>query len=158
MILLHVRPTSVLYGADWGAMDLRVQDGEDEVSQQKLEDDFDTFTSTKANDLAQPLVEANIPFKIHIVKDHDMKERLCLEVERLGLSAVIMGSRGFGASRKSAKGRLGSVSDYCVHHCVCPVIVVRYPNEKDGGDNLGTCPVVHEDEQEYHDATDKPTG
>ncbi|XP_031393589.1 universal stress protein PHOS32 [Punica granatum] len=157
VILLHVRPTSVLYGADWGAMDLSMREGDDEVSQQKLEDDFDTFTSTKANDLAQPLVDAHIPFKIHIVKDHDMKERLCLEVERLGLGAVIMGSRGFGASRKTAKGRLGSVSDYCVHHCVCPVIVVRYPYEKDGGDSIGACPVVHEDEQEYHDATDKQT-
>lgn len=157
MILLHVRPTSILYGADWGAMDLTVKD-DDEVSQQRLEDDFDALTSTKANDLAQPLVEANIPFKIHIVKDHDMKERLCLEVERLGLGAVIMGSRGFGASRKSAKGRLGSVSDYCVHHCVCPVIVVRYPNGKDGGDKSSPCPVAHDDEQEYHDATDKQTG
>ncbi|KAG0500671.1 hypothetical protein HPP92_000743 [Vanilla planifolia] len=70
---------------------------------------FDAFTTIKAQDLAQPLVEAQIPFKIHIVKDHDMKERLCLEVERLGLSAVIMGSRGFGASRRNSKGRLGSV-------------------------------------------------
>uniref|UniRef100_A0A1D1Y3L5 Uncharacterized protein C167.05 n=1 Tax=Anthurium amnicola TaxID=1678845 RepID=A0A1D1Y3L5_9ARAE len=138
VILLHVRSTSVLYGADWGAVDhsvspavAAVEDGSEE-SQQKLEDDFDAFTATKAQDLAQPLVEAQIPFKIHIVKDHDMKERLCLEVERLGLSAVIMGSRGFGASRRTGKGRLGSVSDYCVHHCVCPVVVVRYPDDKDG--------------------------
>ncbi|KAG0496187.1 hypothetical protein HPP92_000878 [Vanilla planifolia] len=72
---------------------------------------FDAFTTIKAQDLAQPLVEAQIPFKIHIVKDHDMKERLCLEVERLGLSAVIMGSRGFGASRRNSKGRLGSVKE-----------------------------------------------
>ncbi|CAA6656507.1 unnamed protein product [Spirodela intermedia] len=62
-----------------------------------------------------------------------MKERLCLEIERLGPSAVIMGSRGFGASRRTIKGRLGSVSDYCVHHCVSPVVVVRYPEDKDGG-------------------------
>ena len=67
-----------------------------------------------------------------------MKERLCLEVERLGLSAVIMGSRGFGAVRRGSDGRLGSVSDYCVHHCVCPVVVVRYPEDKDeAGDNGG---------------------
>lgn len=131
VILVHVRPTSVLYGADWGSIDLSVEDNNtDEESQQKLEDDFDNFTSTKATDLAQPLVDAHIPFKIHIVKDHDMKERLCLEVERLGLSAVIMGSRGFGASRRNSKGRLGSVSDYCVHHCVCPVVVIRYPDEE----------------------------
>ncbi|KAL3522142.1 hypothetical protein ACH5RR_014976 [Cinchona calisaya] len=170
VILLHVRPTSILYGADWGSIDLSVTD---EESQQKLEDDFDNLTTTKANDLAQPLVEANIPFKIHIVKDHDMKERLCLEVERLGLSAVIMGSRGFGAARRSTKGRLGSVSDYCVHHCVCPVVVVRCPDEKDGEDSAeasesvkksgelknleGILHPVPEEEPVYHDASDKAT-
>ncbi|MBA0631786.1 hypothetical protein Godav_000627 [Gossypium davidsonii] len=69
-----------------------------------LENKFDLFTTTKANTLAQPLVDAKILFKIHIVKDHDLKERLCLEVERLGLSAVIMGSRGFRAVRKTSKG------------------------------------------------------
>lgn len=122
--------------------------------------DFDAFTSTKSQDLAQPLVAAQIPFKIHVVKDHDMKERLCLEAERLGLSAMIMGSRGFGASRKGGKGRLGSVSDYCVHHCVCPVVVVRYPDDAAGipgeaaaaaTDELHTVP---EDEPVYHDAPD----
>ncbi|XP_029117327.1 universal stress protein PHOS32 isoform X2 [Elaeis guineensis] len=178
VILLHVRPTSVLYGADWGSIDLSVsaataaaaEEPDSEESQQKLEDDFDTFTTTKAQDLAQPLVEAQIPFKIHIVNDHDMKERLCLEVERLGLSAVIMGSRGFGASKRSSKSRLGSVSDYCVHHCVCPVVVVRYPDDGigarsgarrssvDGGDGavgkgLELQPVP-EEEHERPDATE----
>nr|VDC75297.1 unnamed protein product [Brassica rapa] len=62
-----------------------------------------------------------------------MRERLCLEIERLNLSAVIMGSRGFGAEKKrGSDGKLGSVSDYCVHHCVCPVVVVRYPDDRDG--------------------------
>ncbi|KAL3503294.1 hypothetical protein ACH5RR_037743 [Cinchona calisaya] len=159
VILVHVRPTSVLYGADWGSVDLSIVDSENEVSQQKLEDDFDAFTSTKSSDLAQPLVEAQIPFKIHIVKDHDMKERLCLEVERLGLSAVILGSRGFGATRKGNDGRLGSVSDYCVRHCVCPVVVVRYADEQEGGENAASEPVAsvaeeeEEEEQEYHDAS-----
>ncbi|XP_075495874.1 universal stress protein PHOS32-like isoform X2 [Primulina tabacum] len=168
VILLHVRPTSVLYGADWGATDVSVE-SDGEKSQQQLEDDFDNFTTTKANNLAQPLLEASIPFKIHIVKDHDMKERLCLEVERLGLSAVVMGSRGFGASRRTTKGRLGSVSDYCVHHCVCPVVVVRFPDEKDGDsanatgglvnavdrNSSGLHPVQEEEEPIYLDASDE---
>lgn len=153
VVLVHVRPTSVLYGADWGSVDLSIVDTENEESQQKLEDDFDTFTITKASDLAQPLVEAQIPFKIHIVKDHDMKERLCLEVERLGLCAVIMGSRGFGATKKGNNERLGSVSDYCVRHCVCPVVVVRYPEEKDseGGDEPVVCTASAAENE--HDAT-----
>ncbi|CAL9207596.1 unnamed protein product [Musa hybrid cultivar] len=178
VILLHVRPTSVLYGADWGAVDLTVSVAADDddaangrpdshESQRKMEEDFDAFTTTKAQDLAQPLVEAQIPFKIHIVKDHDIKQRLCLEVERLGPSAVIMGSRGFGASRSISKSRLGSVSDYCVHHCVCPVVVVRYPDDgaaagpaTDNGegpksDEVVEKHVVPEDEQEFHDAAEE---
>lgn len=123
VVLVHVSPTSVLYGADWGAVDATA--ASDEETQRKLEYDFDAFTTAKANGMAEPLEKAQIPYRIHIVKDHDMKERLCLEVERLGLGAVIMGSRGFGAAKRATKGRLGSVSDYCVHHCVCPVIVVR---------------------------------
>ncbi|GLT48124.1 hypothetical protein SLA2020_217650 [Shorea laevis] len=176
VILLHVRPTSVLYGADWGYLKPQItpnsgnnyENASDEESQLKLENDFDIFTTTKANTIAQPLVDAQIPFKIHIVKDHDMKERLCLEVERLGLSAVIMGSRGFGASRRSSKGRLGSVSDYCVHHCICPVVVVRYPDDEDDQNCGIEKPVknmviteepelqpVPEEEQEYHDAEEE---
>lgn len=166
MILIHVRPTSVLYGADWGSVDLALSDNDpDEQTKEKLENDFDLFTSNKSADIAGPLVEAGIPYKIHIVKDHDMKERLCLEVERLGLSAVIMGSRGVGRMRSGeGDGRLGSVSDYCVRHCVCPVVVVRFPDEKEvaheGGAvvkvaKAGDDEEVDEDESEFHDASDE---
>ena len=178
VVLLHVRPTSVLYGADWGSIPVSVADEADaaedaaaaaqggpteEELKKKREEYFDAFTSTKAQDLAQPLVDAQIPFKIHVVKDHDMKERLCLEAERLGLSAMIMGSRGFGAHRKGGKGRLGSVSDYCVHHCVCPVVVVRYPDDATGagGDAAGVIDELHtvpEDEPVYHDAPEVQKG
>lgn len=93
-----------------------------------------------------------------------MKERLCLEVERLGFNAVIMGSRGFGATRRGSNGRLGSVSDYCVRHCVCPVVVVRYPDEKDGnpaGDDMVTVAEAEEEgaaEEEYQDASEERKG
>ncbi|XP_047337166.1 universal stress protein PHOS32-like [Impatiens glandulifera] len=177
VILLHIRPTSVLYGADWGAVEGPTAAPTTEESQQKLEHDFDHFTTAKASDLAQPLADAQIPFKIHIVKDHDMKERLCLEVERLGLSAVIMGSRGFGGAKRRRRsssskiGRLGSVSDYCVQHCICPVVVVRYEEKGDdecfdSEDSVNKKLVVAaaagetelqpvpEEEQEYLDADD----
>ena len=76
---------------------------------------------------------------------------------------MIMGSRGFGASRKGNKGRLGSVSDYCVHHCVCPVVVVRYPDDAAdaGGDASGVTDELHtvpEDEPVYHDAPEVQKG
>ena len=181
VILLHVRPTSALYGADWGSIQHQINnnntsfdqndpDSSDNQERQKLEDDFDSFTNNKANLLAKPLLEADVPFKIHIVKDHDMKERLCLEVERLGLSAVIMGSRGFGATRKMgggkggtvSGGRLGSVSDYCVQHCVCPVVVVRCNDDGKEGESVkigglgeeieeGLHPVPEEDQEDCVD-------
>ncbi|KAG2693979.1 hypothetical protein I3760_08G120100 [Carya illinoinensis] len=140
VILLHVSPTSILFGS----IDLSISSTEvvDEggttttatkASEQKVEDDLDAFTALKAADLARPLREAQIPYKVHIMKDHNMRETLCLEVERLGLNAVIMGSKGFGAARRGRDGKLCSVSDYCVHHRVCPVVVVRYPDDGDGG-------------------------
>ncbi|KAL5663160.1 hypothetical protein ACJX0J_023268, partial [Zea mays] len=51
------------------------------------------------------------------------------------------------------KGRLESVSDYCV----CPVVVVRYPDDVAdvGGDASGVTDELHtvpEDEPVYHDA------
>ncbi|KQK15836.1 universal stress protein PHOS34 [Brachypodium distachyon] len=167
VILLHVRSTNVLYGADWGSVTPTSPEDDAEVAARKMEEDFDALTASKAEDLAKPLQEAEIPYKIHIVKDHDMKERLCLEVERLGLSAVIMGSKGFGAARRASKGRLGSVSDYCVHHCICPVVVVRTPDDgvAEGGEAttvleaaVGAEDVLHpvpEEDAEYHDATEE---
>ncbi|XP_027354970.1 universal stress protein PHOS32-like isoform X1 [Abrus precatorius] len=176
VILLHVSPTNVLFGADWGSIDLSINtdpnsdeeavnavnvnansnSSNDHNSKRKLEDDFDAFTASKSADLAKPLRDAQIPYKIHIVKDHDMKERLCLEVERLGLSAVIMGSRGFGAVRRGSDGRLGSVSDYCVHHCVCPVVVVRYPDDKDAAGAATAEAVVAVKEGEEGEAVIQP--
>ncbi|KAJ4880435.1 Adenine nucleotide alpha hydrolases-like superfamily protein [Raphanus sativus] len=122
VVILHVSPTSVLFGADWGPLPPQAE--------KPSQEDFDAFTASKVSYLARPLKEAGFPLKTHIVKDHDMRERLSLEIERLGLSAVIMGSRGFGAETRGSDGKLGSVSDYCVHHCVCPVVVVRYPHDR----------------------------
>ncbi|KAK4803889.1 hypothetical protein SAY86_003706 [Trapa natans] len=158
VILLHVSPTSVLFGADWGPLPhLSSDDPNSHDGLQKSQEDFDSFTASKISDLARPLKDAQIPHKIHIVKDHDMRERLCLEVERLGLSAVIMGSRGFGAAKRGSDGKLGSVSDYCVHHCVCPVVVVRYSDEKEGGEPVVSVKptTLEEDEEEWPEA--KPT-
>ncbi|KAL1555571.1 Universal stress protein phos32 [Salvia divinorum] len=168
VILLHVRSTSVLYGADWGSSTpTSAGDGGNPFtksaasSPQQTEEEFDSLTAKKAGNLAQPLVEAHVPVKIHIVKDHDMKERLCLEVERLGLSAVIMGSRGVGATSKGQReGKLGSVSDYCVQHCACPVVVVRYKPEEDEDEEMTGERERGEREDEayeFHDANDQLT-
>ncbi|KAE8662182.1 Adenine nucleotide alpha hydrolases-like superfamily protein isoform 4 [Hibiscus syriacus] len=166
VVLLQVLPTSVLYGADWGSITPNSKNKHENA--EAIEEEFDIFATATANKLAQPLVDAKVPFKIHVVKDRDMKERLCLEVERLGLSAVIMGSR---RTRRSNNGRLGSVSYYCVNHCICPVVVVRRPDEDDTGvgraERIKKMKIVEEDvelkpvpeeELEYQDAEEEHNG
>ncbi|KAK4795942.1 hypothetical protein SAY86_028268 [Trapa natans] len=157
IILIHVSPTSVLFGADWGPIPhLASDDPDSQVKLQKSQEEFDAFTASKIAHLARPLKDAQIPYKVHNVKDHDMQERLCLEVERFSLSAVIIGSRGFGAAKRGSDGKLGSVSDYCVHHCICPVVVVRYPDEKEGGDPVVSVKPRTLDEEEDDALVSKP--
>jgi hypothetical protein len=56
----HVRPTSVLYGADWGPSDqILVSDKE---FQQKMEEDFDVLNAAKSTDLAKSHLAVNIPY------------------------------------------------------------------------------------------------
>ncbi|KAI8608476.1 hypothetical protein BC830DRAFT_1174383 [Chytriomyces sp. MP71] len=47
--------------------------------------------------------------------------------ERVGASVLIVGSRDLG---KMSRMVLGSVSQYCMRHCYCPVIVVKPPPDK----------------------------
>jgi nucleotide-binding universal stress UspA family protein len=58
-------------------------------------------------------------------------EEMIVEVCRKErVDAVVVGSRGQGALKRTF---LSSVSDYCLHHCPCPVIVVKstaMPHEK----------------------------
>lgn len=39
-------------------------------------------------------------------------------------ATLVVGTRGLGAFKRAF---LGSTADYCVHHCSCPVLVVRPP-------------------------------
>eukprot|EP01135_Chromosphaera_perkinsii_P005528 Nk52_evm77s352 gene=Nk52_evmTU77s352 len=52
----------------------------------------------------------------------DAKQLLVNFVEENMCDMVVMGSRGLGTVKKTL---MGSVSEYCMFHCQCPVIVVR---------------------------------
>ncbi|CAD5114388.1 DgyrCDS3521 [Dimorphilus gyrociliatus] len=49
-------------------------------------------------------------------------EFLCGLAKNKSASYVVMGTRGLGKLRRTI---MGSVSDYVVHHCCCPVLVCR---------------------------------
>jgi hypothetical protein len=79
---LHVRFTSMLYGVDWGSIPLSVDDDESDAgiaesamrgaisasgedhepdeAKKKRREDFEDFTSAKAQDLAQPLIPRSV--------------------------------------------------------------------------------------------------
>jgi len=54
--------------------------------------------------------------------ESDGKEGIVTTVEEEKVDVLIIGSRGLGMIKRSF---LGSTSDYCVHNCNCPVIVVK---------------------------------
>lgn len=73
-------------------------DSDDFEAAHKMEDNCDAFIASK--NIARSLKIMSIPYK-----DPDL------------------GSKGFGATRSTSMGRLGSVSDYCVHvHRRCGVV------------------------------------
>ncbi|GJP32467.1 hypothetical protein CLOM_g3284 [Closterium sp. NIES-68] len=74
------------------------------------------------SNLSQQLDQAKVQYDIVAVQDADPRERICSEVERIKAHTLVMGSRGLSAVKRLV---LGSVSDYCVNHASCPVIVVR---------------------------------
>ncbi|KAI8802953.1 hypothetical protein BJ742DRAFT_831456 [Cladochytrium replicatum] len=52
----------------------------------------------------------------------DPRDELVAKVNELKATCLIIGSRGMGQFKRAM---LGSVSDYCIHHANCPVLVVR---------------------------------
>ncbi|THU50347.1 hypothetical protein C4D60_Mb06t19260 [Musa balbisiana] len=169
VVLLHVRPTGVLT-AMIGAPSIFPSPPPPSTTRDRR---------CRRRSWRRTSTPSRPPRRSHLSSSRSTLSRdMCHEIKRLGLSAVIMGSRGFGASRRSSKSRLGSVSDYCVHHCVCPVVVVRYPDDGAGSDASGAggllaaprvngsalpveeveLPPAPEEEQAYHDAVDEHKG
>nr|GEX42792.1 endonuclease 2 [Tanacetum cinerariifolium] len=55
----------------------------------------------------------------------DPKVAICNAVEKLNVQLLIVGSHGRGALTRAF---IGSVSNYCVNHAKCPVLVVKKTN------------------------------
>ncbi|KAI8088643.1 uncharacterized protein BX664DRAFT_372762 [Halteromyces radiatus] len=55
----------------------------------------------------------------------DPEEEIIRKVKEIKADVLLMGSRKLGAIKRAF---LGSVSDYCVHHCPCAVVIAR-PDE-----------------------------
>ncbi|XP_042045898.1 universal stress protein PHOS34-like [Salvia splendens] len=59
-----------------------------------------------------------------LILQGDAKDKICEAAEELHVDVLVIGSRGLGTIKRAL---LGSVSNYCVHHVHCPVLVVKPP-------------------------------
>ncbi|GJN34827.1 hypothetical protein PR202_gb23525 [Eleusine coracana subsp. coracana] len=75
----------------------------------------------KAKDLCAQLQVSDAMFE---VVEGDARHVLCEAVEKHHAELLVVGSHGYGAIKRAV---LGSVSDYCVHHAHCTVMIVKKP-------------------------------
>ncbi|CAI5475372.1 unnamed protein product [Closterium sp. Yama58-4] len=72
--------------------------------------------------LLQRCSNAELQCEVRVVRDADPRERIVSEVADTDADVLILGSRGMGPVKRML---IGSVSDYCVNHAPCPVVVVK---------------------------------
>ncbi|TVU49863.1 hypothetical protein EJB05_01202 [Eragrostis curvula] len=70
---------------------------------------------------------AQVSDAVFEVVEGDARNVLCEAVERHRAEMLVVGSRGYGAIKRAV---LGSVSDYCIHHAHCTVMIVKKPKNK----------------------------
>ncbi|KAJ6843405.1 universal stress protein PHOS34 [Iris pallida] len=73
----------------------------------------------------QICAEKNVEVKSQVVVG-DPKEAICETVENLKADLLVMGCRAFGPIKRMF---LGSVSNYCINHVSCPVVVIKGTTE-----------------------------
>ena len=85
------------------------------------ESDFGRFAATTLNNSIRAVVSADIPVSIRSVVRQGNAAQVLLDAAD-GADLLVVGSRGYGGF---AEALLGSVSQHCVHHAPCPVVIIR---------------------------------
>ncbi|XVF66212.1 hypothetical protein PTKIN_Ptkin10aG0017500 [Pterospermum kingtungense] len=62
------------------------------------------------------------------VMEGDPRNVMCEAVEKHKAAILVLESHGYRAVKRAV---LGNVSDYCVHHAHCSVMIVKRPKHKD---------------------------
>ncbi|KAK1592312.1 hypothetical protein Q3G72_022933 [Acer saccharum] len=63
-----------------------------------------------------------------IVREGDARDVMIEALEKHKASILVLGSHGYGVVKRQViiiRVILGSVSDYCAHHCNCTVMIVK---------------------------------
>ena len=83
--------------------------------------DFGKFAATALNDSIRAVVSADSPVSVRPVVCEGDAAQVLLGTAR-GADLLVVGSRGYGGFTEAL---LGSVSQHCVHHASCPVVIIR---------------------------------
>lgn len=62
-----------------------------------------------------------------VVGRGETRDELVDYVESVNADMLILGSRDLSTLKRTF---IGSTSDYCVHHCHCPVLIVKGPRHQ----------------------------
>jgi nucleotide-binding universal stress UspA family protein len=85
------------------------------------ESDFGRFAGTTLTNSIRAVVSADNAVCIRPIVREGNAAQVLLDSAR-GADLLVVGSRGYGGFTEAL---LGSVSQHCVHHAVCPVVITR---------------------------------
>ena len=85
------------------------------------ESDFGRFAATTLSNAISAAVGNDAPVKISSTVRHGNAAQVLLDAAD-GADLLVVGSRGHGGFTQAL---LGSVSQHCVHHSPCPVVIIR---------------------------------
>jgi nucleotide-binding universal stress UspA family protein len=84
-------------------------------------DDLKKASEQTLNEAVDELAETSPPVTVHTRSMPGHPASVLLQAAH-GADLLVLGSRGHGGF---VGALLGSVSQYCVHHATCPVVVIR---------------------------------
>ncbi|GBB87936.1 hypothetical protein RclHR1_14430001 [Rhizophagus clarus] len=117
VVLVNVRPIPSIPGPY--AIGASYMDFSEVVT--SIEEQHRIASHSLLQDFAAKLKAQNFACKA-IAMRGDARDEIVRKVAELNSDALIIGSRGLGVLKRTI---LGSVSDYCSHHCHCTVIIVK---------------------------------
>jgi nucleotide-binding universal stress UspA family protein len=85
------------------------------------ESDFGRFAATSLSNAISAAVGKDAPVKISSTVRQGNAAQVLLDAAD-GADLLVLGSRGHGGFTQAL---LGSVSQHCVHHSPCPVVIIR---------------------------------
>ncbi|CAG8526419.1 10450_t:CDS:2 [Funneliformis mosseae] len=118
VVLVNVRSIPTVPGP-YAAIGASYMDFSEVVT--SLEEQHRLSSHSLLQDFASKLKAQNFACKAIAMKG-DARDEIVRKVAELNADALVIGSRGLGALKRTL---LGSVSDYCSHNCHCTVIIVK---------------------------------